>query len=220
MKDLKNYINESKTSMKYTVELAARAQGVQLLEVTEEEKNELLEEDLNEVYTDLVQDKEYEFALEGKYLTPEADRFCLTIKDENDDIVFESEDIDELLDRNKTYDDDGDVQVKGWEFTGVDDGIYLARVQTIRDCFYVGEFELTEPFDEEKLYMVQDITINDELLGDTVLPMGVLYYQRGEGYDVNRDEIQLDDEGCDEEQYYETHLYELTEGDWWNDLQE
>ena len=149
MKDLKTYINESKTSMKYTVELAARAQGVQLLEVTEEEKNELLEEDLNEVYTDLVQDKEYEFALEGKYLTPEADRFCLTIKDENDDIVFESEDIDELLDRNKTYDDDGDVQVKGWEFTGVDDGIYLARVQTIRDCFYVGEFELTEPFDEE-----------------------------------------------------------------------
>ena len=197
MKDLKTYINESQTSMKYTVELAARAQGVQLLEVTEEEKNELLEEDLNEVYTDLVQDKEYEFALEGKYLTPEADRFCLTIKDENDDVVFESEDIDELLDRNKTYDDDGDVQVKGWEFTGVDDGVYLARVQTIRDCFYVGEFELTEPFDEEKLYMVQDITINDELLGDTVLPMGVLYYQRGEGYDVNRDEIQLDDEGCD-----------------------
>ena len=68
--------------------------------------------------------------------------------------------------------------------------------------------------------MIQDITINDELLGDTVFPMGVLYYQKGDGYDVNRDEIQLDDEGSDEEQYYETHLYELTEGDWWHDLQE
>ena len=33
--------------------------------------------------------------------------------------------------------------------------------------------------------MIQDITINDELLGDTVFPMGVLYYQKGDGYDVN-----------------------------------
>ena len=85
----------------------------------------------------------------GKYLTSEVDRFYLTIKDENDNVVFESEDIDELLDRNKTYDDDGEVQVKGWEFKDVDEGVYLARVQTIKGCFYAGEFELTEPFDEE-----------------------------------------------------------------------
>lgn len=220
MKELNTNINQSKTSMKYTVELEARAHGVQLLEVTEEEKNELLEEDLDEVYANWVEDKEYEFALEGKYLTSEVDRFCLTIKDENDDVVFESEDIEELLDRDKTYDEDDEIQVKGWEFNGIKDGNYLTRVQTIKGCFYAGEFELNEPFDEEKLYMVRDLSINDELLGDTVFPIGSLYYQRGEGYDVNRDEIPLDDEGCDEEQYYETHLYELTEGDWWNDLQE
>ena len=93
-------------------------------------------------------------------------------------------------------------------------------IQIVKGCWYTGEFELNEPFDKEKLYFVRDNEINDELLGDYVFPADILYYQRGEGYDINRDEILLDSEGWNEEQYYSTHLFKLTERDWWHDLQE
>lgn len=68
-------------------------------------------------------------------------------------------------------------------------------------------------------YIVQDDEINEELLGDYVFPVYALYYQKGGGYDVNRDRILLDFESDYGEQYYSTHLYKLTQGDWWHDLQ-
>ena len=221
MKDLTTFIKESNSRKKYTRELGVRAKGVQLLELAEEEKNELLEEDLDEVYLDWIEEKEYDFALEGQYLTSEVDRFGLTIKDEKGEIVFESDDIKSLLERDKTYDEDeGEIQVKGWEFQGVKDGNYLTRIQIVKGCWYTGEFELNEPFNKEKLYIVRDNKINDELLGDNVFPVDTLYYQRGEGYDINRDKILLDFESDYGEQYFNTYLYKLTERDWWHNLQE
>ena len=204
---------------RYTVELGVRARGVQLLELTDDEKEELLDENLDEVYLDWVDKKEYGFALEAQYLTSEVDRFSLAITDENGDIVFETEDVEEFLERDKTYDED-EEQVKGWEFKGFKDGFYLTRIQTIKGCWYTGEFELTEPFDEEKLYLVRDSQIDEELLGDYPYPLGVLYYQNGEGYDMNRDEILLDYDSDMGEQYYDTYLLKLVDTCWWQNLQE
>ena len=61
--------------MKYFIEFGVRALGVQLIELTEEEKNVLLEEEnLNDVYYDWVEKCDYNFELEGYYLTPTSDR--------------------------------------------------------------------------------------------------------------------------------------------------
>lgn len=217
MKDLKTFLKDAKPQMKYTIELGVRARGVQLLELTEKETKELLKENLDEVYLDWIDKKEYEFTVECQYLMSTVDRFSLTIKDENDNIVYESDNFNDLID--KTYDDNGDIQVTGWKFKGVKDGNYLTRVQVIKGCWYTGEFVLNEPFDKDKLYIVQDDEINEELLGDYVFPVYTLYYQKGGGYDMNRDQILLDFESDYGEQYYSTHLYKLTQGDWWHDLQ-
>ena len=204
--------------MKYNIEIEVRAHGVQLIKLTEEEKEQLLKEnDLDNVYGDWVNKCEYNFELEGRYLTPDVDRYYLTITDEDGENVFESEDVEDIED--KTYNEEGEeIQVEGWTFEGVEDGFYLARLQTIRGCFCYGEFELDEPFDESKLYRVLDEKISDELLGDSVYPFFKLYYQQGEGYDMNRDQIDLEDDGCDEEQYWQTLLLKLENRDEWTNL--
>ena len=61
--------------------------------------------------------------------------------------------------------------------------------------------------------------IDDELLGDYVYPTNVLYYQRGEGYDMNRDKIELDFEDDMGEQYFDTFLFKLEDKNVWLDLQ-
>ena len=203
--------------MKYFIEFGVRALGVQLIELTEEEKNVLLEEEnLNDVYYDWVEKCDYNFELEGYYLTPTSDRYTLIIRDENNNIVYESEDVEELED--KTYYDNGEKQVKGWNFKGVKDGYYLTRFQTIKGCYYTGEFELETSFDKNKLYVIQDEFINDELTGDYTFPMCTIYYQNGDGYDMLRDKIDLDFESDYGEQYWETRLLKVEQYDYWIDL--
>lgn len=70
--------------------------------------------------------------------------------------------------------------------------------------------QLLELTDDEK----------EELLGDYPYPLGVLYYQNGEGYDMNRDEILLDYDSDMGEQYYDTYLLKLVDTCWWQNLQE
>ena len=154
--------------------------------------------------------------MECQYLTSNIDRYGLTIRDENNNIVYESESFYDLVDR--TYDEEDD-EIQGWNFKGFKTGYYLTHLQVIKGCFWTGEFELNEPFDVNKLYILRDQEIDEELLGDSVYPIDTLYYQRGEGYDMNRDEIRLyleDDMG---EQYYDTFLYQLIEKNVWLNLQ-
>lgn len=207
--------------MKYTIDFGVRARGVQLLELTEEEKDQLLEESLDDVYMDWIEEKDYEFALENTYLIPECDRFRITIKDEKDNVVFESDNmVDFLTQLDKTCDEDGEPLAEDWTFEGVEDGFYLTRIQTLKGCGAEGEFELDEPFDINKLYVIKDSQINDELMGNDTFPMYALYYQRGEGLDLERDLIDLEPNGCDEEQYYDTYLMKVSDGDYWQNLQE
>lgn len=201
--------------MKYTIELSVRGKGLQLLSLDEDEKNELLEEDLDEVYSDWIEKKDYDFDIESQYLMPQCDRFRLTIKDEDGNVVYETESVMDLKDRTA----DDDVEISGWEFEGVEDGIYLVRIQTIKGCYYTGEFELEEPFDENKLYIIRDTEINDELMGDDVFPIDRLYYQRGEEADIDTDAIDLDFDSDMGEQYFDTYLMEVEDGDCWTDLQ-
>ena len=202
--------------MKYTIELSVRGKGLQLLSLDEDEKNELLEEDLDDVYLDWIERKDYDFDIESQYLMPQCDRFRLTIKDEDGNVVYETESVTDLKDR--TYDED-DNEISGWEFDGVEDGAYLVRIQTIKGCYYTGEFELEESFDKDKLYIIRDTEINDELMGDDVFPIDRLYYQRGESADIDSDAIDLDFDSDMGEQYYDTYLMEVEDGDCWTDLQ-
>ena len=205
--------------MKYTIELNARAKGVQLLALDEDEKDELLEEEsLDDIYMDWVDRKDYDFYLEGQYLMPDVDRFSLIIKDEEGNIVFECNDVKEIPD--PTFDDDG-VEIKGWDWEGVEDGLYLTRIQTIKGCYYTGGFELDEPFDKDKLYIIRDLQINDELMGDDVFPIDTIYYRRGKNIDLEGDKIGLEDNSdWTEEQYFDTYLMEVEDGDCWTDLNE
>lgn len=202
--------------MKYKVEICVRGMGVQLLPLTEEEKDQLLGVDLDEVYEDWVEEKECDFYLEGVYLGYGCDRFGLTITDENGNVVFKTSDLYDL--RDLTYiNEDGD-SIKGWEFKGVDEGIYLTRTQTLKGVCHSGEFELDEPFDKDKLYIIQDTVINDELLGDDIFQSDVIYYQRGVEPSLEDDVICVDEGDDGDEQYHETYLMDVTEGDWWHDL--
>ena len=201
--------------MKYRIDLGVRGEGLTLLQLTEEDKNQLLGENLEDVYFDWVNKYDWDFVLEKQYLTSYVDRFQLTVRDENNNIVYESESFYDLVD--KTDNEYGEVL--GWEFKGFKDGYYLTRTQVIKGCWWSTEFELNEPFDVNKLYILRDQEIDEELLGDSVYPIDTLYYQRGEGYDMNRDEIRLyleDDMG---EQYYDTFLYQLIEKNVWLNLQ-
>ena len=154
--------------------------------------------------------------MECQYLTSNIDRYGLTIRDENNNIVYESESFYDLVDR--TYDEEDD-EIQGWNFKGFKTGYYLTHLQVIKGCFWTGEFELNEPFDVTKLYILQDQVIDDGLLGDYVYPTNVLYYQRGEGYDMNRDKIELDFEDDMGEQYFDTFLFKLEDKNVWLDLQ-
>lgn len=213
--------NEKKSigkTKKYTIEIAVRGKGVQLLELDEDEKDQLLDESLDDVYMDWIEEKDYEFYMEKIFLMPECDRFRLTIKDEDGNIVFETTDPKTLNDY--TMDEDDNPQVEGWKFVGVVDGIYLTRIQTLKGCYFTGEFELEDTFDVNKLYVLQSDEINDELMGNYVYSLDAIYYQRGEGFDTERDQIELEDESFAEEQYYDTYLMEVSDGDYWHNLQE
>lgn len=201
--------------MKYFIELSVRGRGLQLFPLTEDDKNELMNENLDEIYLDWVDKRDYAFEMDNQYLMRSCDRFYLSIKDENCNIVYEIDNPNNLVD--KTCDENGKY-IKGWHFDGVDDGIYLTRIQTIKGCYYTGEFELNEPFDKDKLYIVRDTQINDELLGDDVFPIDTIYYQQGESINLDNDRIDLDFDSDMGEQYFHTHILKVEERDYWTEI--
>jgi hypothetical protein len=201
---------------KYSIGLGVRSVGVQMIRLTEDEKNELMKEEcLDDIIFDWVDKCNYEFEVEGYYLTPEVDRYSLIVTDEDDDeVVYESEDVTDLND--KTFDEEsGESQVKGWKFEGVREGFYLTKISTIKGSSCMGELEIEEPFDENKLYVVQDTKLDDQLVGDCIYPIWDLYYQKGEGYDMERDSIGMDYQDDCGEQYWNTYLIEVKKSNFW-----
>ena len=200
--------------MKYKIELGFRGTGVKGLKLTEEEKDELLEvDDLEEVYEDWVEKKGYEFDFEYTFLTKNTDRYQLTIKDENDNIVYQSDNVKDLLKNDKTW----KIEDFDFEMQGEEDGYYLLDIPTIKGCWYFGDLEIDGDFDPEKLYVIQDDRISDELTGDAMYPI-VLYYQKGEKPNLDNDKIQMEFESDLGEQYWDIYLMELEYGDEWHNL--
>ena len=197
---------------KYTIELSLWAKGVQLLDVTEEEKNELSEGNLNDVFYDWASKYDYDFYYERQFICPNTEYFELVVKDEEDNVVYETQSVSDLSD--KTDED------KSREFKGVKDGYYLARVQNLKGMFFCGELELDEPFDADKLYLIQDSKLDREFVNEPLYPLGSIYYQQGEGYDSNRDEISLDNEGDMRETECKTTLFDTVNGNEWYILHE
>ena len=207
--------------MKYTINIGVRGRGVRLFALNEEELSRAFEsESLDEVFDEIKEEREYDFQFERTYYTSYCDRFGLEVKDENGEIVYETDDIEEFVSRDKTYNDDGDVRIEGWKFRGIEDGIYLTRISTEKGVEFEGEIELDEPFNPDKLYIIRDRNVDDELLEDDVFCAGELYYQKGDKINLEEDLIYMDDIGWNEEQYYDTFLYKLTEKNWWQEYTE
>lgn len=187
--------------------------GAQLMKLTEAETEQLMGEDLDEVYYDWIGEKNWQFDLESDYLTENVDGFELTITDEEGDTVYETDDFLDLEDRTYPDEDSEEVAI-GWEFKGVEPGVYLARIQENKGIYAEWKLELNEPFDETKLYIVQDQQLDDQpqlFYEDNVYPIA-LYYQRGEGYDLKRDKIHLElIDGPGEEMACKTSLLEWDE---------
>lgn len=202
--------------MKYKIELSFRGTGVQALKLTEQEKNELLEvDDLEEVYNDWLEKKDYEYDFEYVFMTENTDRYQLTVKDENDNIVYQSDDVNDLLKNDKTW----KIEDFDYEMQGEEDGYYLLDIPTIKGCWYLGDLEIDGEFDPNKLYVIQDDRISDELTGDAMYPI-VLYYQKGEKPNLDADMIEMEFESDCGEQYWDIYLMELKYGDEWINLRD
>lgn len=190
-----------------------------MLKLTEEEKDSLLEEELDEVYMDWVDQKDYNFAYEIQCLDRNVDRYTLEIKDQNGNTVYYSEDVNDIISNDKTYDDAGDP-IAGFEFKGVEDGIYLTRVSSIKGCYFTGEFEIQGKFDKSRLYIVQDDNIDDELTGEYLYPFMNIFYQQGETPDLEKDDLHWEYDSDMGEQYWDTYLFKVENEDEWENLKE
>lgn len=243
------------TNYKYVFDFGLRAKGLQLIKITEDQKKEVLarlkaNEYLDDIFMDFQERLDYEFALERQYVTYGCDRYgfaiweVLDLEDEDidqlteldiyniirgdtDDVkIYESEDVDDFIrEKDKTYDEDYDLQVEGWKFEGIEDGDYLAKAQTLKGTSYQGLFVLDEVFDENKLYIVRDKNIDEEFIGlggDYMYSVfDNFYYKKGEGYDLLRDKLEIIPYGENpgDEQYWTTYL--LNQGKLgWTDLGE
>lgn len=220
MKTLKQILTPN--TMRYSINLFVRGRGIELLKLTEEEKNQLLkEDDLDSVYCDWRSEKNFDFEYEGQFLTYSVDRYRLEVEDEDGNMVYESENVMDLLNNDKTYlDEDQEINIEGYDFEGIDDGYYLVRSQTIKGCHYCCELELDGSFDESKLYVVRDRYINDELTGDDVFPFENICYQKGNTPNLYEDNLDLEFESDYGEQYFDTYLYEVSHKDYWKNLQD
>lgn len=217
--------------MKYHIELTGRVTGVQLADLSDDEKNDLLGQDLDEIYEDFIEnEKGWEFYLERQYLTRSTDRFELTVKDADDKVVCDINNVNDLLNKDNSYkkgpdghdlydEDDEPVMIDGWSFEGVEDGCYLVRKEWIKGYVVEGDIDLEEPFDESRLYVVMDTRLNDEIGdGEDLYPANIIYYQRGNEPNLDIDRVELEyvsDLGAG---FYETSIMTVDGLDCWESI--
>lgn len=205
--------------MNYKIFLDVRDLHVRVWELNEELLEKVNEYDnLEELDSRLMFEGE-DPLYEDSFITNDCDRFSFKVEDEEDNIVYELEDLDEYLDKDKTFDDEGEC-LEGFEFDGLGDKDCdcLVSIVTEKGAGGSAELELEEPFDPDKLYLIRSTKIDDELVGDDVYPIFGVYYQRGEGYDLERDIIDFDPDGLFEEQYQNyIGIMKLEEGRYWSE---
>ena len=206
--------------MKYKIEFSFRARGIQLLKVTDEEKENLFEtDDLEQTYFEMVDEKDYDFELEDAFLTKNVDRFSLVVKDESGEIIYESDDVEDLLKKDMTdiFNEDDGAALGGWKFKGIKDGTYLVDVQTLKGNYITGELDIDGEFDPDRLYIIKSTELDDELTGEDMFSTS-LYYKREETPNLEKDYIDLDWMDYGEEQYWDIYLMNVEYGNEWMNL--
>lgn len=205
--------------MNYTIQLDVRDLHLRVWELNEELLEKVNEYDsLEELDSHLMFEGE-DPLYEDSFITNGCDRFSLEVEDEDGEVVYEIDDLDEYLGKDKTFDEEGE-SIKGYEFEGLKGKNCDCLVSLITEKGAGGsaELELEEPFDPDKLYLIRSTKIDDELVGDDVYPIFGVYYQRGEGYDLERDIIDFDPDGLFEEQYQNyIGIMKLEEGRYWSE---
>lgn len=205
--------------MKYKIELGFRGRGIQLLKVTDEEKENLSGENLEQDYFDLIDEKDYNFELEDTFITKESDRFSLAVRDEFGEVVYEIDDVKDILKKDMTdiFNEDDGAALGGWKFEGIPDGSYLVDVQTLKGIYYTAELDIEGEFNPEKLYIIKSTKLDDELTGEDMYPVD-LYYKREETPNLKRDYIDLDCQEYGDEQYWDIYLMSVEYGNEWMNL--
>lgn len=209
--------------MNYKIQLDVRDLHLRVWELNEE-----LLEKVNEY--DSLEELDYELIGEGEeplyetsFITRDCDRLSFVVEDEEGEVVCEIDDLDEYLDKDKTFNEEGEY-VEGFEFEGLGNKNCdcLVSITTEKGAGGEAELELEEPFEPNKLYLIRSTKIDDELVGEDVYPIFSVYYQRGEGYDLKRDVINFDPEnGLFEEQYQNyIGVMRLEEGRYWDEKED
>lgn len=206
--------------MTYTIQLDVRDSHLRVWELNEELLKKASEyNSLEELDRELMYDGVVTPLYEDSFITRACDRFSLVVEDEDWETVYELEDLDEYLSKDKTFNEEGET-IKGFEFEGLKgkNCDCLVSLVTEKGAGGTADLELDEPFDPDKLYIIRSTKIDDELVGEDVYPIFGVYYQRGEGYDLERDIIDFDPDGLFEEQYQNyIGIMKLEEGRYWEE---
>ena len=206
--------------MTYTIQLDVRDLHLRVWELNEELLKKASEyNSLEELDRELMYDGVVSPLYEDSFITTDCDRFSFVVEDEDGEVVYEIDDLDEYLDKDKTFDEEGEY-IEGYEFVGLREKNCdcLVSIVTEKGAGGSAELDLDEPFDPNKLYLIRSTKIDDELVGEDVYPIFGVYYQRGEGYDLERDIIDFDPDGLFEEQYQNyIGIMKLEEGRYWEE---
>ncbi len=205
--------------MNYKIILDIRDLHLRVWEINEELSEKINEYDsLEELDSYLMFEGENPL-YEDSFITRDCDRFSFEVEDEDGEVVYELDDLDEYLDKDRTYDEEGE-DIEGFKFEGLGNKNCdcLVSIVTEKGAGGTADLELDEPFDPDKLYIIRSTKIDDELVGEEVYPIFGVYYQRGEGYDLERDILDFDPDGLFEEQYQNyIGIMKLEEGRYWEE---
>lgn len=206
---------------KFTIEYGCRPMNIKLFSLTDEQVEKSKEYDtIEDFYASLYEDEDNfpEQEYDGVHIIDSVSHFIFTVKDEEDNIVYETEDVKDYFALQKTIDEDGECNKDiDWEFEGIISDNYLVVVSILRGFFGSAKIDCDE-FDINKLYILHSKYINDELTGSDTFDFFELYYQQGEGYNQERDILYVRDDNNYDECYSEYQILSLKDKDQWIEL--
>ena len=182
--------------MKYKVEFQGYPLWVRMFLLDDDIQEELSIDIDNDPFEEMWGkfDGNYDYNVERELAVAGDDKILISVKDENDNVVFKAESIYDIK-LLPTFDDDEEddvIERDGYGFEGVEDGTYLVRQEKEDWSFWEGDLELDTDFDPSRLYLIRDKKLNDEFCEDACAPMGVLYYQKADNIDPENDNLDLE----------------------------
>ncbi len=178
--------------MKYKVEFQGFPLWVRMYRLDEDIQEELSIDIDNDPFEEMWEkfDENHDPDIE-RYLAVADDEILISVKDENDNVVFKAESIYDIK-LLPNFDDVDEEDIDGYDFEGVEDGTYLVRQEKEEWSFWEADLELDTDFDPSRLYLIRDKRLNDEFCGECCVPMGVIYYQKADNIDLKNDNLDLE----------------------------